>query len=363
MIFYVCLLLTLVACGDDGGEQQLTLPTNLQFEAKASDAGTGTVSVTATADKVNFYTIFFGDTTPETGVKTNDGKASHTYATTGTYTIRVQAHTTSDAFVTLSKDVTVKVGTGDLVIPSKGYTTPDTYAGMTLVWHDEFEGTALNTNDWTFELGTGSNGWGNSELQYYRQENTSVKDGYLVITAKKEDFQSSKYTSSRIITQNKKSFQYGRVDIRAALPNGKGIWPALWMLGSNVSTVSWPKCGEIDIMEMVGGGNGDKTVYGTAHWDNAGAHASYGNSKQLSSGIFSDEFHVFSIVWTAQKITWYVDDVQFNVIDTTPAGLAAFQKEFFVIFNVAVGGEWPGNPDSNTLFPQRMIVDYVRIFQ
>src|SRR5690606_25442819 len=143
-------------------------------------------------------------------------KASYQYAASGDYTIRVQAHTTDDVFIADTKAVTVirQTGTGDVDIPTTGYTTPETYDGMTLVWQDEFEGTSLNADDWTFETGTGSNGWGNNELQYYRQENTTVKDGYLVISAKKESFQGSEYTSSRIITKDKQSFQYGRIDIR-----------------------------------------------------------------------------------------------------------------------------------------------------
>jgi beta-glucanase (GH16 family) len=363
MMLLMAFLLTAWSCGDDDSDQPLTLPSNLQMETTVNTAGTGLVSVAATADNENFFLLYFGEDPSETPVKSTDGKATHTYKTSGTYTIKVQAHTTTEAFVSLSKDVQVTVGSGDLVIPATGYTTPTSYSGMTLVWQDEFDGTTLNSADWTFETGTSTNGWGNHELEYYRQENTTLKDGYLVITAKKENFQSSAYTSSRIKTQGKKEFKYGRVDMRAVLPKGKGIWPALWMLGSNITSVNWPACGEIDMMEMVGGSAGDKTVYGTAHWDNAGQHASYGGSKQLSNGIFNDEFHVFSIVWTASSIKWYVDDVQYQVIDTTPAGLAAFQKEFFLIFNLAVGGDWPGSPDDTTLFPQRMIVDYVRVFQ
>jgi beta-glucanase (GH16 family) len=247
-------------------------------------------------------------------------------------------------------------------MPTTGYTTPETYAGMSLVWHDEFDGTSLNLADWTFE--TGGNGWGNNELQYYQEKNTTVKDGYLTITAEKEFVVGKSYSSSRIITQGKKEFQYGRVDIRAVLPKGQGIWPALWMLGGNISTVGWPKCGEIDIMEMIGGPGKDNTVHGTVHWDHGGSHAMYGNSRTLANNaIFADEFHVFSIVWTPTTITWYLDDVQFNVIDTTPAELSEFQAKYFFIFNVAVGGNWPGEPNAATKFPQRMYVDYIRVFQ
>ena len=251
------------------------------------------------------------------------------------------------------------------IIPAKGYTTPTTYPNLKMVWSDEFEGTNLNEKFWNYEIGN-NNGWGNNELQYYKKENTSVKDGYLIVEAKNESAGNQIYTSSRLTTQNKYNFKYGRVDIRAALPKGQGIWPALWMLGKNITTVSWPKCGEIDIMEMVGGNSGvgsDKTTYGTAHWDNNGTRALYGGNTKLTSGIFNDEFHVFSIVWDAQKIVWYLDDKQFHVIDTTPAGLSEFQEEYFLLVNLAIGGDWPGKPDGTTVLPQYLVVDYIRVFQ
>jgi len=154
------------------------------------------------------------------------------------------------------------------------------------------------------------------------------------------------------------------VDVRAALPYGKGIWPAIWMLGDNITTVGWPACGEIDIMELIGGqGLNDRTIHGTAHWSNSGAHAQFGNSISLSSGKFADEFHVFSIVWNQNSITWMLDDVVYNTLDITPAELSEFQENFFLIMNVAVGGNWPGSPDATSIFPQTMYVDYVRIFQ
>jgi beta-glucanase (GH16 family) len=232
------------------------------------------------------------------------------------------------------------------------------------VWSDEFDGSTINEADWTFE--TGGNGWGNNELEFYRRENAEIYQGSLMITAKKESFSASQYTSARMVTKDKQTFKYGRVDIRAALPKGQGIWPALWMLGNNIGEVGWPKCGEIDIMEMVGGsGNKNKTVYGTLHWESGGQRVCTCDKPgyTLPSGIFNDEFHVFSIVWNSSNITWYVDDVQFNQISVTPADLNEFHEQFFFIFNLAVGGNWPGSPDATTKFPQRMFVDYVRVFQ
>ena len=186
----------------------------------------------------------------------------------------------------------------------------------------------------------------------------------LTITAKEESYNGQDYTSSRIKTQGLRSFKYGRVDIRAALPYGKGLWPALWMLGDNITTIGWPNCGEIDIMELIGGGTfNDKTIYGTIHWDDSGTHASYGGSKSLSSGTFADEFHVFSLIWDSSSIQFLLDDVVYRTADITPAGLSEFHENFFFIFNVAVGGNWPGDPDATTVFPQKMYVDYVRVFQ
>jgi len=252
------------------------------------------------------------------------------------------------------------------LIPETGYLSPKTYPNLSLIWADEFDGTSLNEKDWNYELGDGcpgNCGWGNNELEYYKKENTTVKDGYLIIEAKKESEGGKLYTSSRLTTQGKVNQKYGRVDIRAALPKGKGIWPALWMLGKNINQVGWPKCGEIDIMEMIGGPKDDGTIYGTVHWDNAGSGAQYGGKSELLSGTFNDKFHVFTITWDEKFIIWYLDDKEYHKIDISPSGLSELKEEFFFIFNVAVGGNWPGNPDATLVFPQRMIVDYIRVFK
>ncbi|MFC3879283.1 family 16 glycosylhydrolase [Algoriphagus namhaensis] len=250
-----------------------------------------------------------------------------------------------------------------VVIPTSGATSPNSYPGMSLVWEDDFQGSSLNTSNWSYEIGRGNNGWGNNELQYYRRENTSLQDGHLIITAKKENFEGAAYTSSRLVTMNKQDFRYGRIDIRATMPRGQGLWPALWMLGSNFSEVGWPNCGEIDIMEMIGGNGRENTVHGTVHWDNNGSRAQFGGEKRISTGTLADQFHVYSIVWDATSIKWLINDEQYHEIDTTPAGLDEFRRKFFFIFNVAVGGDWPGSPNTTTTFPQHMIVDYVRVFQ
>ena len=230
-------------------------------------------------------------------------------------------------------DTDTEEAISDFQVPTTGYISPASYDGYTLVWQDEFEGEEI-ANHWKFEIGTGSNGWGNNEKQYYRAENTSLKDGALVIEAKRENFGGRSYTSSRMITQGMAEFQYGRIDIRAVLPKGQGIWPALWMLGGNFNTVGWPRCGEIDIMEMIGGSGRENNVFGTLHWDNNGSHActcGQGSGYTLSEGTFADEWHVFSIVWDQNKIEWFVDNNSFKVIDVSQPGLEEFQNEFFFI--------------------------------
>ena len=145
--------------------------------------------------------------------------------------------------------------------------------------------------------------------------------------------------------------------------SAKDYGPLLWMLGENIDTVGWPSCGEIDIMELVGGVNSDNEILGTAHWEVNGNRAQAGGKNKLLNGTFAHQFHVFSIIWDDQKIEWYRDDIKFQTLDITPADLSEFHKKFFLIFNVAVGGNLPGSPDATSKFPQYMFVDYVRVFQ
>ncbi len=246
-----------------------------------------------------------------------------------------------------------------------GYTTPLSYPGYTLVWSDEFSGASLDATVWNQEIGN-NNGWGNNELEYYTNslKNIFLSNGNLIIEARKETTGGFNYTSGRMTTQNKKQFKFGRMDIRAKLPVGKGIWPALWMLGSNITTVGWPACGEMDIMELIGTYPG--RVYATMHWkDVGGGHDSKGTNFNLTSGDFSQQFHVFSMVWAQDIIKCYVDDQLYLTVTLANLGMAnyPFNADQFFLFNVAVGGQWPGSPDGTTNFPQRMFVDYVRVFQ
>lgn len=356
------LLLAITSCEKGEEAPGESPPSNLLLTATIATDGSGKVAFQASADNASSFDFYFGELSMP-AVTSTDGKAEYTYSSSGTYTAKVIAFNAARLFAEKSVEVVVTVN--EIVNPV-GYTTPESYAGLSLVWQDEFSGTSLNENFWTHEIGTGcpNCGWGNNELEYYQPKNTSVADGYLTIRAKKEPMGGMSYTSSRIITKGKKSFKFGRVDIRALLPKGQGIWPALWMLGTNISTVGWPKCGEIDIMEMIGGGPGrDNRTYGTAHWDQAGYKTNGGNYTLTDGKNLSDQFHVFSIVWDATSIKWYIDDILYHTLDTTSGEMDEFRNEFFFIINVAVGGNWPGSPDATTLFPQKLIVDYIRVFQ
>lgn len=347
---------------DDGGE--VVLPTNL---ATVITVDEGLVDIQATANNANYFSFMFFEGPDSTYVEATDGVASYTFSNSGTYTIRTRAHVSFSDYIEKVETVTISLpvtNTGQP--PTTGYDAPLTYAGYSLVWNDEFDGNSLSS-DWVYELGNGTWGWGNNELQYYRQENVNVENGVLTITAKQELFGGYGYTSSRIKTQGNQSWKYGRIDIRAALPQGQGLWPALWMLGDNITSVGWPACGEIDIMELVGGttaqGAGDNKVHGTMHWDNNGSYANYGGSNTLASGTFADEWHVFSIEWDANQVKFFRDGSQYHTMSITGPELTEFHENFFLIFNVAVGGNWPGSPNASTVFPQRMYVDYVRVYQ
>ena len=239
--------------------------------------------------------------------------------------------------------------------------------GYTLFWNDEFDGATVDNEKWSYEVN--ADGGGNNELQYYtsRLENSFVNEGNLHIVAHQEEYsaegQTRYYTSARLVTKNAKSFMYGKITARIKLPYGQGIWPAFWMLGLNINDVGWPKCGEIDIMEMVGGGDGrDNVTHGTLHWDDNG-HKFQGNSKSLSNGIFNDDFHEFTINWDNEKIDWFLDDNIFYTLNISDQSMSEFHQHHFIILNLAVGGNWPGNPSPQTVFPQEMVVDYVRVYQ
>ncbi|MBS1597543.1 MAG: family 16 glycosylhydrolase [Bacteroidetes bacterium] len=245
-----------------------------------------------------------------------------------------------------------------------GYTTPMNYAGYNLIWNDEFDGTTLNTQNWNYE--TGGGGWGNNELENYtsRPQNVFVSNGNLVIEARQESYGGNNFTSARLTTADKRQFQFGRIDIRAKLPVAKGMWPALWMLGSNIQQVGWPGCGETDIMELVG--TNPKEVVGSFHWKRQdGTHTYVSHSYDAPSEDFSQKFHVFSLIWKQDSLQILVDDQLYSAGGSQSLlnGPYPFNAPFFFIFNVAVGGDWPGPPDNTTVFPQHLFVDYIRVFR
>lgn len=223
-----------------------------------------------------------------------------------------------------------------------------------LVWSDEFDESSIDETKWNFE--TGGGGWGNNEKEYYQASNATIANGNLVITAKKESVGGEQYTSSRMTTQGKFSQTYGRIEARIKLPLGQGLWPAFWMLGNNISSVSWPQCGELDIMEHI---NTTNTIYGTMHW-NVGGHVSYGSNIESTPA----DYHIYAIEWDQNEMRWYVDDhlYQTGNIKNNINSTAAFHLPFFIILNMAVGGDWPGSVNESIL-PGSMYVDYVRVYK
>jgi beta-glucanase (GH16 family) len=236
-----------------------------------------------------------------------------------------------------------------------------------LVWNDEFNGPAHarpDKNKWTYDLGGG--GWGNNELEIYtrRRENASLDgDGHLVIRAVKHP--PAHYTSARLKTQGKFTVRYGRVAVRMKLPYGQGVWPAFWMLGSDIDRVGWPDCGEIDVMENIG--REPSLLHGTIHGPGYSGGGAIGRSASLAGDTpLANDFHVYAAEWARGSITFLLDDKPYFTV--TPNDLKAgtrwvYDHPFFLLLNFAVGGNWPGNPDGNTHFPQSMTVDWVRVWQ
>ncbi len=246
-------------------------------------------------------------------------------------------------------------------------------SGWKLVWADEFnaeDGTQADSSKWVME--TGGNGWGNDELEYYtaRPENSFQQGGNLVIKAVQEEFTgpdgvTRDYTSARLKTQGKFTQKYGRFEARIKIPRGQGIWPAFWMLGDDITKKGWPKCGEIDIMENIG--KEPSTVHGTIHGPGySGAGGLSAPYPLADDQRFADDFHVYAVEWEKKAIRFYVDDHLYAT--RTPSELPkgtkwVYNHPFFIVLNVAVGGGWPGNPDTTSVFPQTMLVDYVRVYK
>ncbi|MCR5886505.1 family 16 glycosylhydrolase [Hymenobacter sp. J193] len=221
------------------------------------------------------------------------------------------------------------------------------------VWADEFNGSI--SSSWVFE--TGGGGWGNNEKQYYQRANATVNGTDLMITARRENVGGLPYTSARMKTQGVKQFTYGKIEARIKMPLGQGLWPAFWMLGANIGQVGWPACGEIDVMEHI---NSESKVYGTVHWDSNG-HAEYGGNTVTTP----QNYHVYTVEWEPTYIRWFVDGVKYHEINIAgnTGGTEEFQRPFFLLLNLAVAGNWPGQTVDESKLPATMYVDYVRVFQ
>ena len=260
-------------------------------------------------------------------------------------------------------------------LPVPAAPPPPTPAGWTLVWSDEFnlpDGSVPDLSKWTYD--TGGKGWGNNELECYtnRFENAQIKGGNLVITAQQEgvpfacsDGSTNSYTSARLKTQSLFNQAYGRFAAHIKIPAGQGMWPAFWMLGDNIATAGWPTCGEIDIMENIGKEPG--TLHGSLHGPSTTTRTSDATSIfTLPAGqAFADDFHLFAVEWERGVVRFYVDSklyATFTESQWPAGGTWVFDHPFFIILNVAVGGNWPGSPDSTTIFPRHLLVDYVRVY-
>jgi beta-glucanase (GH16 family) len=230
-------------------------------------------------------------------------------------------------------------------------------AQWVMIWNDEFDNSTLDNTKWINDVG--GNGWGNNEAQYYTagNANLTIANGEAKFTAKDEQLGTNEYTSAKIISKNLFDIQYGKIEGRMKIPMGKGLWPAFWMLGSNIDAVSWPQCGEIDIMEHI---NNETKVHGTAHWNNV--------NHQYLGGIINNDptvFHTYSITWDSLAIKWYMDGQLYYLlnIQNNVNGTEEFHEKFYLILNLAVGGNWPGYPDGTTVFPADFVVDYVRVYK
>ncbi|MFV8324848.1 family 16 glycosylhydrolase [Flavobacterium sp. ZS1P14] len=346
-LFFIALanFFMLFSCSgnNNGGDTVITAPSNLAVSATVVGAdtqnpngnGSGTVNFSIDATNATSYKILLGN--GETKELTN-GNFTYTYTTSGTHTyvIYVSAYN-SGQFVATTLSVTV-------------------FVGSSLVWSDEFNTDgAPDSSKWGYDLGAG--GWGNNESQYYtnRAENIIVQNGLLKIRTLKESFSGSNYTSARILTKDKFSFKYGRVEIRAKLAAGGGTWPALWMLGANSSTVGWPACGEIDMMEHIG--NELNKIHGSLH-----SPGRSGNTPDTGTVVISNaatEFHIYSIDWTAASIKFYVDNQLFYTFSNAAA--FPFNQNFFLIINSAIGGNFGGTIDPN-FTSSTFEIDYVRVY-
>ena len=325
----------LFSCKKDSNGNTVAAPTSLTVTATPSTDNSGNVAFVAAATNATSYDYDYGDGTYQT---VTSGVITYKYSASGTYTVNVIAKNTGTATISKSVQVTVTVVT-------------------TTFWSEEFNTDgAPDPAKWGYDLGAG--GWGNNELQYYtaRPENSIVQGGVLKIKLLKESYNGSNYTSARLISKGKFAFKYGRVEMSAKLPAGVGTWPALWMLGSDISSVGWPNCGEIDIMEHLG--RDLNKIYGTLHYPGRSGGNANGGTTMISGATTA--FHKYSLDWSATAIKIYVDDVLYHTVANSNS--IPFNHDFFFILNIAMGGDFGGTVDP-TVTNATMEVDYIRVYK
>ncbi|MFM2361168.1 MAG: hypothetical protein RLZZ316_70 [Bacteroidota bacterium] len=337
--FLSILLLSLLSlsCGKDkgGGANNSNTPSDLQLNAVVSTDNSGNVTFTATATNTVAYEYDYGNGVFQTVA---NGTVTYRYPTSGSYTVKVLARSSNGQTISKSIQISVTVA-------------------LSLIWAEEFETAgAPNPSKWGYDIGAG--GWGNAELQYYTNSlgNASVSDGTLKITAKKENFSGSSYTSARLLSKDKFSFKYGKVEARAKLPAGGGTWPAIWMLGNNINSAGWPACGEIDIMEHKG--NDLNRIFGTLHYPGRSGGNADGATTVISNS--TTDFHIYTLEWTSISIKISVDNTIFYTFANN--NTTAFNQNFFFIINLAMGGTFGGqiDPAFNTA---SLEIDYIRVYQ
>jgi beta-glucanase (GH16 family) len=337
-LFLLSILALLSSCDKNGsGDTNNLAPSNLVVNAVVSTDNSGNVSFTSSATNAVSYDYDFGNGVFQT-VAT--GNVTYRYPASGTYTVNVIAKSASGQTISKSVQVAVTVT-------------------VSLIWSDEFDTPgAPDPAKWGYDIGTGSSGWGNNELQYYtnRTDNATVSGGTLKITAKRETFSGSAFTSARLLTKDKFSFKYGKVEARAKLPAGIGTWPAIWMLGNNITTVGWPACGEIDIMEHRG--SHLNTISSALH--HPGHSGGNPDARTITVPNVTTEFHKYTVEWSAATIKFSVDDVPFFTFANSAS--IPFNHNFFLILNVAMGGNY-GGPVDPAFSSAAMEIDYVRVYQ
>jgi len=338
---YILILLVALLTGcsknDDGADNSADKPTNILITPTVSSDNSGTVTFAVTADHAVAYEFDFGN-----GFFQNSttGNVTYKYPVAGVYMVKVTAKSALGKVSVKSVQVNVS-------------------AAETLFWSDEFDKAgAPDPGKWGYDIGN-NNGWGNNELEYYtnRSENVAISNGTLKINLKKEDYNGFGYTSGRILTKGKFAFKYGRVEVRAKLPTGQGTWPAIWALGSNIDTTPWPACGEIDIMEHVG--KQQNTIFSTMHYP--GHYGGGGVGGTTNNPTASTAFHVYSMEWTPTVMKFAIDGKEFFTFENSAD--KPFNQDFFLILNLAMGGNFGGPAVDPNITAATMEVDYVRVYK